>query len=303
MLGAWESVPDNEDCSKESNEIPDAASRPIAADESPSMEYISSDGKQEKELEPDDDPEKNESQGREIRNASAEQTSLSAASESEPLRSDSELACPIEIERQLLKIEIAFEEKRKSSELKVVPPDFETLPDRDFIDRHFVQSWHTIKQKYAYASKVNELDPKHGRIREIAANLRLHKDEYSSLPHIRTNLAYMHYLCGQTSDAMEELEWEIQYFRSSLEGATYLNAAFFATELGEPIKALFYLESYFFATFDPSSDANAWFVLLDLILTTGISACFHLLNRHAEENREMLYESLVYVLLRGKDRS
>ncbi|MBA1445583.1 MAG: tetratricopeptide repeat protein [Gammaproteobacteria bacterium] len=203
---------------------------------------------------------------------------------------------PLEIERQLMQIEIGLGERIKNACLEITPPNFGALPLKDLTDSSFKKTWHKITKRYGYASSVNELDRKFGRTQQIAHQLRLLKEEYSSLPHLRPRLAHLYYLQGQPNDALAELEWEVKYFRGSLEDSTLLNAAAIASEKGAALKALWFLELCF-SHGNPGRYPQAWLVLLGLALKTQNIAVLAKIEQALLGNPKLLFESIIYGLI------
>ncbi len=187
---------------------------------------------------------------------------------------NTELLIPQDILQKIIEINKRYNNSINKATINIVPPNFET-PQEEFHGKkniEFIRIWDRIRSKYEYAYKVNEINPKFGRIQNIVTEL---KSLYSMLPNsinIRKHLAYALWLIGNLNESLQLYK---ETAAISKEDIDWLNLAAIAILEQQERLAIFSLEKYF-TNESFSMMPNAWHLLLKLILQ--YSGNFVLLN-------------------------
>ena len=109
----------------------------------------------------------------------------------------------IELLSALYKIEAQLEARMATARLEPQPPSFE-FPDKDVASQGSTarQVWERVSSRYANARKINELDPKFGRIQAIVNDLRQLADQYPKSVVLKRHLAVCLALANSSTEAM-----------------------------------------------------------------------------------------------------
>lgn len=153
----------------------------------------------------------------------------------------------IEAIKKIIEIETRFQARLQSAKLELKPPDFVFHSDeiKGQQKSDAITILERIKNKYEYAKKVNELGAKFGRIQPIAAELKSLVDKFPTSSSLKSHLAYLYFLLGNSMEAIKLYE-EAAIYSQNVQN--WFNWAVLALRTGKEKLACYALEQVFYRT-------------------------------------------------------
>lgn len=235
---------------------------------------------------------------------------LVKSTDSSPSKIDNSVASPVSSSKpietkkdddELQKIKSSIEEQIQNSTISFYAPDF-TLPldeIKDIQQKEIIKTaWNRIENKYKYANKINELDPKFGRIQSIINELQTLVDRFPGLFTTRRLLGYLYWYSRNYREAFElyyQLAFHSNYARD------WYNLAVLTGLLQEEELTCYALE-YFFYSSALEGETTAWFFYVKLIQKySNYRALKNLIESRGEKfsdkEHEILFKTSIYILI------
>lgn len=168
-----------------------------------------------------------------------------------------------DILRMLLGIEARFDARTQSASIDVKPVDF-VMPSSEFQGnhRHDVEKiWNRAREKFAYASRVNETHPKFGRIQPIITELEALEELHPESSLVHRVLGYAYWLNSNFDKAL--YEYRTAALMSDTPDDWYNLACASMQRQLEPLACLSLLRYY--ASGAAINDDDCWYVFVRLI--------------------------------------
>jgi tetratricopeptide (TPR) repeat protein len=176
----------------------------------------------------------------------------------------------LDLLRKTIEIEARLQGRSSAATLTIDAPNF-LFPEGEVARERHPEArrvWERLANSFEYASRVNELGIAYGRVKPLVGGFESLTDQYDSSPSMHRHLAYLHYLTGDLSAALDG------YLDAANIGGTphdWLNAAVVAVDVERPHLACYSLQRYFELQ-QPSASLPAWYVFLGLMRSHGLSA-------------------------------
>ncbi|WP_322820220.1 tetratricopeptide repeat protein [Chloroflexus sp.] len=235
---------------------------------------------------------------------------LVKSADSSPSKIDNSVASPVSSSKPIetkkdddepQKIKSSIEEQIQNSTISFHTPDF-TLPldeIKDIQQKEIIKTaWDRIENKYKYANKINELDPKFGRIQSIINELQTLVDRFPGLFTTRRLLGYLYWYSRNYREAFElyyQLAFHSNYARD------WYNLAVLAGLLQEEELTCYALEHFFYSS-ALEGETTAWFFYVKLIQKySNYRALKNLIEsrgkKFSDKEHEILFKTSIYILI------
>ncbi len=199
----------------------------------------------------------------------------------------------------LYRIEAQTEARMATARVALQPPPFE-LPDTEVLSKGsktYRQLWERIKNRYTNARKINELDPKFGRIQPIVNDLRQLAGQYPTSVILKRHLAYCLALAHNGSDALVVAKETARLPDADV--SDWINLAALAVQQHANELACLALEQVFRQR--PAKGAEAaWYVFLRLAHAFGnylpLGSLFDATQEPPAGEDDLLTQASVYLL-------
>ena len=164
-----------------------------------------------------------------------------------------------DVAKIMIEVEARFRAQLDTATIQLSHSGFsEELPVKDDADAAAI--WDRIRNRFQYASRINELSGKFGRIQPIIHDLETISERYQDSPEVHSNLAYLYTLAGD--------ERACAHYRTaaiiSNDGDTWLNLA--ASSLSDEGELACYGLRRYFLLVKATENLPAWYVYVRLIL-------------------------------------
>ncbi len=200
-----------------------------------------------------------------------------------------------------------FERKLRQAKVDIVAPDARTPPEelRALGKREFVPIWVSIKNKFDNAARVNELDPRYGRVQGIIGNLKDLIEQVPAAPSLKRHLAYFHYLTNNLAAALSSAAEAAHLSQSSRD---WLMVAAFAVINKDEALARRALEQVF-QRHALTENGDVWYVYAGLLRVSGNYALLREiyetrrrsdLPTFSESEEQLLLDTCLYLLHYGQ---
>jgi tetratricopeptide (TPR) repeat protein len=212
-----------------------------------------------------------------------------------------------EVLEQLEVVTTQFERKLQRAKVDIVAPDARTPPEelRALGERESVPIWVSIKNKFDNAARVNELDPRYGRVQGIIGNLKDLIEQVPSAPSLKRHLAYFHYLTNNTAAALDSAEEAANLSQSARD---WLMVAAFAVMNKDEALACHALEQVF-QRHALTENGDVWYVYAGLLRVSGNYALLREIYEarrrsdpptFSESEEQLLFDTCLYLLHHSK---
>ncbi len=207
---------------------------------------------------------------------------------------------PAEIEKLYYKVVMEYRAKIEHLDIKLVPPDFSSVPVQFEGDVQFNKEWQRLKQSYSNAVKQGDLRSKY-RINDFSQKINIVLGKFPDAIELKEFLAYFYSLDNNTKEALKILDGVLQ------QGAglnAYHNAVAISYTKGMLGEVLYYGE-HCFENYSISEHEELWLTLVKTIRETKNYNTLHKLSSGlSDEESDKLFESMVYLLDcdKGKER-
>ena len=204
-----------------------------------------------------------------------------------------------EATKKLSEIQARFDAQLENTEIELKDPDL-TFPAKELIGwqkTDVAGVWIRLKNKYEYAQKINELNPKHGRIQPIISELKSLIERFPNSPALKRALAYFYSLSGNWKEAIQIYQ---AVTITSEDTNDWFNVAVSALKLNKEELACYCLEKFFYEA-SIIGEPNAWCTYVNLLEKFKNLAAFRELCKTdqygiTEKGIEILFETAVYLL-------
>ena len=206
------------------------------------------------------------------------------------------------VSEKLTEIENRFDTKIQATQIELQSTDL-TFPAAELPENwrytNVSSMWIQIKNQYENAQKINELNPKYGRIQKIVTQAKSLTERFPTSPTLKRALAYF---CS-LSDNWEEARRNYQAAAVQSEKANdWLGVAVSALKLNKEDLACYSLEK-FFHTASIIDEPQAWSIYVNLLaefnnLPAFRERCKTDIYKMTEEEIQILLETAIYLLKR-----
>ena len=208
-----------------------------------------------------------------------------------------------EVLERLEEVTTQFERKLQQAKVDIVAPDARTPPEelRALGEREAVPIWVSIKNKFDNAARVNELDPRYGRVQGITGNLKDLIEQVPSAPSLKRHMAYFQYLTNNTAAALESAEEAADLSQSARD---WLMVAAFAVINKDEALACYALEQVF-QRHALTENGDVWYVYAGLLRASGNYALLREIYEarlrsdpptFSESEEQLLLDTCLYLL-------
>ncbi len=208
-----------------------------------------------------------------------------------------------EVLKRLEVVTTQFERKLQQAKVDIVAPDARTPPEelRALGERESVPVWVSIKNKFDNAARVNELDPRYGRVQGIIGNLKDLIEQVPSAPSLKRHLAYFHYLTNNIAAALDSAEEAADLSQSARD---WLMVAAFAVINKDEALACHALEQVF-QRHALTENGDVWYVYAGLLRVSGNYALLREIYEarlksdpptFSESEEQLLLDTCLYLL-------
>lgn len=165
--------------------------------------------------------------------------------------------------KKLIEIEAYNKTRLQNAKIELKSPDFIIPTDKikRWQDSDAPVVWDRIKNRYAYAQKVNELSSKFGRIQPITTELKQLSERFPAVIELKRHLAYFYFLSGKREEAIQCYQ-EIAI--SSQDVQDLFNLSVLALQVGKGELACYSLEHVFHKV-SIIEEIDAWYVYVKLL--------------------------------------
>lgn len=208
-----------------------------------------------------------------------------------------------EVLKKLYKIESNFRVNLQTAKIDLKLPNFE-FPNSEIIEQkkaNIEKKWDLIKNKYEYARKIQELDPKFHRIQSMVIEMCKLAKECPKSTSIKRHLAYLYYLMNEQQAALKLYkDLSLKYNLAD----DWYNLAVVALKNGDGMLACYGLEQFFCSS--PFTEASVgWYIWVGLQIKisdyTGLNRLSSVTGRILTIQEEMLLlRTIVYLLYINK---
>lgn len=160
--------------------------------------------------------------------------------------------------------------------------------------------WNSAKSKYEYATKINELSKKFGRIQPIIAQLKTIEARFPRSLAVKRQLAFLNYLSGNTAESAKLYEEVSLISRDPLDWRNLASVA-----LKEEMLELAHLALHHaFLSAEPSVQMPEWYWYIYLSAELNVQSQVVKLVKDrrttlSPESAELFLNSIAYLLLRN----
>ena len=208
-----------------------------------------------------------------------------------------------EVLERLEVVTTQFERKLQQAKVDIVAPDARTPPEelRALGEKESVPVWVSIKNKFDNAARVNELDPRYGRVQGIIGNLKDLIEQVPSAPSLKRHLAYFHYLTNNIAAALDSAEEAADLSQSARD---WLMVAAFAVINKDEALACHALEQVF-QRHALTENGDVWYVYAGLLRVSGNYALLREIYEarrrsdpptFSESEEQLLLDTCLYLL-------
>jgi tetratricopeptide (TPR) repeat protein len=208
-----------------------------------------------------------------------------------------------EVLERLEELTTEFARKLQRAKVDIVAPDARTPPEelRALGEREAVPIWVSIKNKFDNAARVNELDPRYGRVQGIIGNLKDLIEQVPSAPSLKRHLAYFQYLSNNTAAALDSAEEAADLSQSARD---WLMVAAFAVINKDEALACHALEQVF-QRHALTENGDVWYVYAGLLRVSGNYALLREIYEarrrsdpptFSESEEQLLFDTCLYLL-------
>lgn len=184
--------------------------------------------------------------------------------------------------------------------LEPVPANFEIEDNelRVWQKSDAMNIWNSAKSKYEYATKINELSKKFGRIQPVIAQLKTIEAQFPKSLAVKRQIAFLEYLSGNITGSVKLYQEIAPVSRASLD---WRNLA--SVSLLKKMPELAHVALYhMFLNFEPLVYSMEWYLYVHLSYKLNIQIQIVKLmeERHTSlspANVELVLNSVVYLLL------
>ena len=218
---------------------------------------------------------------------------------------NTESNAPINFEEQasekLIEIEKRFSNQIESAKLELEPPDL-TFPAEELAGWQrttIAGEWIRIKNKYENAQKINELNPKFGRIQPLVIELKSLVKRFPNSPSFKRVFAYFHAISDNWQEAAQIYQ-EVAVTSGSAND--WFNLAVSALNLDKEELVCYSLEKFFYEV-SVVDAPKVWYIYVNLVEKFNNLSAFRELCRKgendvAENEIAVLLDAATYLLKR-----
>lgn len=210
-----------------------------------------------------------------------------------------------EVLRMLIGIEARFDAKIESASIEVKPMDF-LIASSEFLGnrRHDAEKiWTRAKEKFSYASRINETHPKFGRIQPITSELETLRGYYPQSCAVRRVLGYAYWLLGDLEKSLEQFRYSAIHSNDTHDW--YNVAAASMQNTAKPLAAYALLQYY--KSGASVIDDDIWYIFVHLVDTYQMHKrmsgwIMKPQTEYTEKESLLIRDATIYLLQRRKHK-
>ena len=204
-----------------------------------------------------------------------------------------------QVSEKLIELENRFNTQIQTATIELSVPALtfaeiaEELPG--WQNTNLVRHWHPIENQYKNAQRINELDPRFGRIQRIVAETKSLVERFPRYLTLKRVLAYFCLISDNCGEALHNYQETVV---SSKKASDWFGVATSALKLSNEELACYSLEKYFYKM-RIADKLQAWFVYVKLLKRFNNLPLFSGLcerNNIEDDEIDLLLDTAIYLL-------